>query len=105
MDRTGIVVQQFQVSLERAAGEGVLHDTAMMTVLVEVEEHEAAMEERADNRRPPAGARQRLVLVDPCAFQRFGAHQQDDAESDTAGPRDGSVPVVATAREVERINH
>lgn len=80
---------QFEVSVERAAGEGLLHDAAVVAVLVEVEQHDSAVEERSDDRCPAAGAGEHLVPVDPCGFQGVRAHEADDAKADAAAHDSG----------------
>jgi len=52
------------IALQGLPAEGVLHDPAVMQVLLEVEEHQTAVEERADEVRPGWSASEDLVAVD-----------------------------------------
>ena len=52
-----------QVALERGGRERRLQDPAVVAVLVEVHQHDAAMEERADEVAPRRTVGERLVLV------------------------------------------
>ena len=52
-----------RVAGEPVAGEGLLHDAAVVMVLLEVQQHQAAVEERADEVAPAAGVGERLVRV------------------------------------------
>ena len=68
---------------DAVAGERLLQDPAMVMVLLEVQQHQAAVEERADQVAPAAGVGERLVGV----AQRDLARVRARAASSRAGRR------------------
>jgi hypothetical protein len=62
---------QFVVAAQLLGAEGVLHDPAMVQVLLEVEQHQPAVEERTDEVGPRRAAREQLVLVDEDPLERL----------------------------------
>ena len=75
------------VAAQRVVGERVLQDPPVVQVLVEVEQHDAAVEERTDEVRPRRTVGEGAVAVDQHLLGHVGAggHVHPDAEHVAAG--------------------
>ena len=67
-------VDVLDITRQPGAGEGFLHDPAVEHVLVEVEQHQPALEERPDDRIPGA-LRELLVAVGEDGLRRVGTQR------------------------------
>jgi hypothetical protein len=102
-DRRG---QRRGVPLDPGPGEGLLQDQPVLVVLGEVEQHQAAAEERPDQEPPARAVGERLVAV----AQRGGAGVGADEQRPAQRPHhpqlgDRAVRVVALAHEGQRVAH
>ena len=79
-DLRGDPVDVLDVAGQPAAGERLLHDPAVIHVLVEVEQHQAAVEERADHRTAsPAGSSPCSCWRTPPGWRRVPAPRRRTA--------------------------
>ena len=90
------------VGLEPGPGEGLLHDPPVQQVLLPVEQHQAAGEERADEVLP-TGLRPDLALVLEDLLHRVRADRDRDLGAEGADPEDGAVLLVHHGRGVPAV--
>ena len=98
-DAGGDVVDVLDVAGQPGAGEGLLHDAAVEHVFLEVEHHQAAVEERADDRMP-ALLGVVLVAVGEDGLGRVGAECDDRRQDRRVGEGHRSAGVVEVHGEV-----
>ena len=101
-DLRGHPVDVLDVAGQPAAGEGLLHDPAVIHVLVEVEQHQAAVEERADDRLPALLAVV-LVLVREHRLGGVGSQCGDGGQRRCLGEMQRAVLAVHLQQEVRTV--
>ena len=79
------------VAAQRVVGERVLQDPAVVQVLVEVEQHDAAVEERTDEVRPRRAVGEGAVAVDQHLLGRVGAGSDVHPDPEDVEPEDLAV--------------
>ena len=94
-------VHRLEVAGQAIGGERLLHDPPVPVVLVEVEQHQPAVEERPDQRRPARAVGERVVAVLQHDAGRFGALHGHELQPERAHPGHRSVLVVALAGVVQ----
>lgn len=88
-------VDRRRVPGETVGGERLLHEAAVGHVLVEVQEHQAAVEERPDEELPRLAVGERLVPVPEDHSRGLRPEQRNDRGAERAEPRDRTVPAMA----------
>ena len=97
-------VHRCDVPLEPVAGERLLHDPPVQVVLLEVEEHQPAAEERADQEGPGRPVREGLVGVAQRLLARVGPEQHHPGvPADHAHRRDRPVRLPLLVEERDRV--
>ena len=96
-------VHRVEVRDQPLAFERVLHDPAVVVMLLEVHQHHAAMEERSDEEVPPLLIGERAIAVGEHRADALGTQHADDAAARPSTPRDRAVELVAGPRLTDRI--
>ena len=96
-------VHALEVADEPVAGERLLHDATVVQVLLEVEQHQAPLEERADEVLPARPVGEGLVPVGEDLGGRLRTEHGHDAGPEGPGPGQRPVPLVPLASEVQHV--
>ena len=95
--------ERARVALEPGAGERLLHEVSVVAVLVEVEQHQPAVEERPHQVTPPGAAGEGLVAVLQRGLAGVGADEGGPRGAEETQVGDGAVVAVAPGHGRERI--
>ena len=74
--------------------ERLLHDPPVMSVLLEVHEHHAAVEEGPDQRIPSQLVRERAVAIGKNGLEPVRAKHRDSSDAESTGPEHRSEALV-----------
>ncbi len=94
-----------QIAAERVFGERLLHDAPVPAVLLEIQQHDAAMEKRADEKVPAAVVGEQVALVHQHELVGVRAQHLHHPQAEQPGPGHRTVLVVTLSHQAHWITH